>query len=424
MNVTVSPGTLHGAVPAIPSKSQAHRALIAAALSDAPSRIFCGALSDDILATVRCLRALGADVEIRDGEIGVAPVYTVPETAELPCGESGSTLRFLLPVAAALGTDAVFRMEGRLPDRPVGPITDLLAAKGAEISRPEKNLLRVRGPIRGGDYPILGNISSQFVTGLLFALPLLPAPGRVLVKGRLESGDYVNMTVEMMNRCGFSVQRKENVFTAPRGRGHLPEAGIAVEGDWSCGAFWLCAGALLPGGLAVAGLDPKSAQGDRAVLDRLREFGAEVRVRGTEIFVRRSALRGISLDASAIPDLIPCLAPVAAAAEGVTRITGAGRLRLKESDRLGAIADVLRSLGVRVETTEDTMTIRGGGVLRGGKVSSAGDHRIAMTAALAALAAGQAVTVQGAECVNKSYPALWEDWEKLGGALRREFGNE
>lgn len=424
MNITAGPGTLGGTVRAIPSKSQAHRVLIAAALSDAPSRIFCGSFSEDVLATIGCLRALGAKIDVRGSEIAVMPIEIPSASAELPCGESGSTLRFLLPVAAALGTDAAFRMEGRLPDRPVRPVTDLLSAMGAEVSRPEKHLLRVRGPIRGGDFPIAGNVSSQFVTGLLFALPLLPGPSRVLVEGRLESKDYVNMTIDIMNRCGFSVRRQHNVYTASPGRGHLPKDGITVEGDWSCGAFWLCAGALLPGGLTITGLDPASVQGDRAVLKLLKAFGAEIEETSADITVRRGALRGISIDASGTPDLIPCLAPVAASAAGVTAVTGAGRLRLKESDRLSAIAAVLRTLGARVETTMDTLTITGGERLTGGTVSAAGDHRIAMTAALASLVAGQSVTIAGAECVKKSYPSLWEDWKALSGALRREPEDE
>lgn len=411
MNRTLLPAGLTGIIPAIPSKSQAHRLLICAALSGAPAAIRCGATSKDIDATAACLRAMGADIRLEDGVFYVEPVKRTTGLCMLPCGESGSTLRFLLPVVGALGLDACFQMEGRLPQRPMGPLINVLTGQGMEIEQ-KGNLLYCKGTLKSGTYAIPGNISSQYLSGLLFALPLLPGDSRLDITTAMESRAYLDMTIDALSRCGADLTQRDGGFDVPGGQNlYLPE-GAAVEGDWSNAAFFLCAGALA-GPVTVTGLRMDSIQGDRRILNLLREFGAGVEVNDRGITVSPAPLQGISIDASEIPDLVPVLAAVAAGAEGETVIHHAARLRLKESDRLRTVSDLLLALGGEVEEMPDGLVVKGGGGLQGGTVDSCNDHRIAMTGAVCSLLCRGAVTITGTECTEKSYPGFWTDFDLL-----------
>jgi 3-phosphoshikimate 1-carboxyvinyltransferase len=397
-------------VPA--SKSQAHRLLICAALGTEETRIRCDGISDDIAATVRCLNAIGADIRETAEGLLVRPRTGPEEAAELPCGESGSTLRFLIPVLGALGQSGTFRMEGKLPSRPLSPLKELCCEKGMTI-RAEGTLLHCAGQLRPGDYEIPGDISSQYISGLLMALPLLPGDSRLRVTGNVESADYIAMTEDALGASGIRWEKEGWIYRIPGGQKPALPPELTVERDWSAAAFFLCAGALSPAGITVAGMDPASRQGDRRIAELLRAFGAEVLEGPEGLAVRRSALRGLEIDASQIPDLVPALSVVAAAAEGETRIVNARRLRLKESDRLETTAAMLSALGADIRQTEDGLRIRGRTRLRGGTAEAAGDHRIAMSAAVAAGACASPVTVLGAECAEKSYPRFWADLEAL-----------
>lgn len=377
-----------GTVSAIASKSAAHRLMICAALASTPTKILCNTTSKDIEATRACLAALQA------GE------------SCLPCGESGSTLRFLLPVAAALGKSVEFLMEGRLPQRPLDPLDRELAAHGITLSRPAPDRLRIAGQLTPGTYTLPGNVSSQYISGLLFALPLLDGPSTLTVTGDIQSAPYIAMTLDALNTFGVRPRQEGNVFSVEPTAYRGPDT-VTVEGDWSNAAFWLCAGALA-GPVTVTGLDPESLQGDKAICDILRQFGAKLRQNRQEFTVSPGALTAIDLDASAIPDLVPVVSIVAAAARGTTRIYNAGRLRLKESDRLETVGQMLRNLGASVEVLADGLFIHGGTPLTGGTVDSANDHRIAMSAAVASTLCP--VTVEHAEAVEKSYPTFWEEW--------------
>ena len=392
MNQNISPSPLRGSIPAIPSKSAAHRLLICAALADSPTEVICHGTSKDIEATRACLAAM---------ETG----------GVLPCGESGSTLRFLLPVAAALGLEAEFLMEGRLPQRPLAPLDAQLTAHGARLSRPAPDRLRVSGRLTPGDYTLPGNVSSQYISGLLFALPLLDGPSKLTVTGTVESAPYIDMTLDALGKFGVVPRREGTVFFLSPAAYRSPGR-AAVEGDWSNAAFWLCAGAL-GGPVTVTGLNPGSLQGDKAVLEILKQFGANITEDHGNYTVSGGELHGMEIDARAIPDLVPVLSVVAAAAEGETRFVNAGRLRLKESDRIETVCAMLRALGAGVEETPDGLTIRGGRALPGGAVDSANDHRIAMSAAVASILCRGRVTVTGAEAVSKSYPRFWEDFESM-----------
>lgn len=415
MNRTIIPAPLSGAIKAIPSKSHAHRLLICAALAKAPTVIDCQGSSRDIQATISCLTAMGAEITQENNAFRVVP-NTAKSPCLLPCGESGSTLRFLLPLAAALGLDACFHMEGRLPERPLAPLDEQLQAHGAALQRPERDLLRCTGKLQPGDYILPGDVSSQYISGLLFALPLLGGGSTLTVTGRIESAHYIEMTLAALEQFGVQVSVHGQVYSVSAASYTSPGV-AAVEGDWSNAAFWLCAGAL-GAELSVTGLAPQSLQGDKAVFDLLARFGAKCRYENGRYTVSPEALHALEIDAAAIPDLVPVLSVVAAAAKGTTRIRNAARLRLKESDRIESVRRMLENLGADVEETADGLLIHGGKALSGGEVDSFGDHRIAMAAAIAAIRATGPVTVTGAQAVEKSYPRFWEDYKLLQAPAR------
>lgn len=388
---TIHPSPLHGTIPAIASKSMAHRLLICGALAEEKTEVLCCSTSKDIDATRACLQGLFSE-------------------GKLPCGESGTTLRLLLPVAAALGKTVEFHMEGRLPQRPMHPLDEQLVAHGARLSRPQEDILRCEGKLSPGDYTLPGNVSSQYISGLLLALPLLDAPSTLTVTGKVESEPYIHMTLATMETFGISVKKEENVYHIPA-CGYKSSGSVTVEGDWSNAAFWLCAGALGKA-VSVTGLDKNSLQGDKNIADILQNFGAKVTWEGDTITVSPGKLTACDIDAAAIPDLVPVVAVVASAAEGTTRIYNAQRLRLKESDRLETVTQMLTALGGKVEQTEDGLLITGT-LLTGGTVDSVNDHRIAMAAAVASILCKAEVTVLDAQAVNKSYPQFWEDFERL-----------
>ncbi len=416
MTATVSPGPRAGRVTIPASKSQAHRLLICAALGREPVELVCGGPSADILATAKCLNALGADIQqIAPDRFSVRPIAAAPGgRAQLACGESGSTLRFLLPLVGALGAEGTFVMEGRLPQRPLAPFDTVLKEHGMTLQQ-EGDLLRCGGQLRPGDYSLPGNVSSQYISGLLMALPRLAGNSTLTVTGHMESAGYVAMTEDALRLSGIRFTREGQTWRIPGGqRCRLPQL-CRVEGDWSNAAFFLCAGALSPGGITVEGLSLTSSQGDRAVVDILRAFGAQVTEGDGSVTVRKGTLRGVTIDAAPIPDLIPTLSAVAAAAEGTTYIENAGRLRLKESDRLKSTAALLSTLGGQVEEQEAGLVIHGRAQLEGGTADPWNDHRIAMAAAVAACACRGPVTVTDSQCVAKSYPRFWEDFQQLKG---------
>lgn len=415
MKRMISPGARTGRVHIPASKSQAHRLLICAALGEETCEIVCDGVSADIAATAKCLNALGAKVERTETGFLVSPIQKVPEgCCELLCGESGSTLRFLLPVVGALGAQAAFHREGRLPQRPLAPLDGVLTAHGMTLSE-EGDLLLCSGQLQAGNYEIAGNVSSQYISGLLMALPRLTGESTLTVTGTLESAAYIAMTEDALRLSGVEFSKNDASYAIPGGQRFRLPARTAVEGDWSNAAFFLCMGALAKGGVRVEELNLKSSQGDRGVLDVLRRFGAEVTEHGDAVTVRRGALHGVMIDAAPIPDLIPVLSVVASVAEGETRVENAYRLRLKESDRLKSTANLLRALGGQVEEKEDGLVITGVPALHGGAVETQNDHRLAMSAATAACAATGEITVDNDGCVAKSYPRFWEDFSSLKG---------
>lgn len=412
MKVRIRPGALGGCVKAPVSKSDAHRSLIFAALADGPTQILLEQSNNDIDVTVACLKAMGASIA---GDNGMLSVYPGPmkDSPLLDCGESGSTFRFLLPVAAAFCQSAWFTGGGRLPERPIRELTACMTQNGARFSG-EKLPFTVSGPLRPGTYTLPGDVSSQYISGLLFALPLLDGESFVRLTTPLESSGYVDMTLDTMARFHAGVHREADGFRVPGGQRYHAGEQLCVQGDWSGAAFFLAAGAL-GGGVAMGGLSPGALQGDRAIAELLTGFGASVTWRDGEVCVTPGKLRGIDIDVSNIPDLVPILAVLGAVAEGKTRLYNAGRLRLKESDRLSSVSVMLRALGGRVEEAADALTIYGGGGLQGGTVDSVGDHRITMAAAIAASVCEGETEILGAQAADKSYPAFFAEYVRLGG---------
>ena len=412
MTRTVAPGPRAGVIQIPASKSQAHRMLICAALSREPSRLILDGFSADIEATMQCLEALGARCEETANGLSVTPVGVCPAQARLDVGESGSTLRFLLPVLGALGVQAEIRMHGRLPERPLSPLWEVLEAHGMRLQQ-DGTILHTDGQLIAGDYSLPGNVSSQFISGLLFALPLLGGNSTLTVTGALQSARYVSMTEQALAEAGILTKKDGPVWQIGGGQRYASPAVQTVEGDWSNAAFFLCMGALSATGVTVTGLNSTSLQADRAITEILVRFGAELTVSEDAVTVRRGVLHGITLDAGPIPDLVPVVSCLAALCDGETRVENAARLRLKESDRLQATAALLSALGGSVRELPDGLIISGRGRLSGGTADACGDHRIAMSAAMAVCGCEGPVTVSGSECVAKSYPAFWEDFASL-----------
>lgn len=414
MDLKIYPRPLRGAVQAIPSKSAAHRLLILAALAGGPTEIELSRSSGDIESTLACLQALGAGIERRGGLVAVTPPSAFNPAPELDCGESGSTLRFLLPVAAAFCGGGSFSGGGRLPERPLGALAAAMKKRGVAFSR-DKLPFAISGRLEAGEYVLPGNVSSQYISGLLLALPALAGSSSIALTGRLESSAYVQMTLAALRTFGIEVQARECSFEIEGKQKYISPGSAKVEGDWSNAAFFLAAGAL-GGPVTVRGLDEASPQGDRAMVELLARFGAPMEMGGWGVTAGGGKLRGCSIDVSEIPDLLPVLAVVAASAEGETEFTGCARLRLKESDRLMTTALLINSLGGSAVELPEGLLVRGRR-LSGGTVDSFGDHRIAMAAAVAATRCAAPVAICGAGAVEKSYPDFFLHYHELGGGV-------
>lgn len=414
MDITLQNGARCGVTSAPSSKSHAQRLLICAALGNDTVTLHCGDISKDIAAAASCVQTLCAEVtELHGGVFRVEPKVKPSDGIKpLHCGESGSTLRFLIPVCGALGEKTVFKMEGRLSERPLSPLDEVLSAHGMTLEEKGTELY-CSGKLTGGEYEIAGNVSSQFISGLLFALPLLESNSTLTVTGKLESSAYIDMTENALRQSGIEFAKVGNVYTIPGKQRYKLKNEVVVEGDLSNAAFFLCMGALSEGGVTVENIPADTRQGDRKILDILRSFGACVTVSGNSVTVKKASLHGCTVDAAEIPDLVPVVSVVASSAEGDTNIINAARVRLKESDRLMTTATLLSTLGASVEELPDGLIIHGGKTLRGGMVDSFNDHRIAMSAAVAACVCTEPVTVTGCECVNKSFPRFWEKFNGL-----------
>lgn len=415
MEMRCTPAILSGKIKAISSKSHAHRVLICSALASEPTKINCNVLSKDITATVECLKMLGADIKIEENTLFVNP-QKFSEKAEIDCGESGSTLRFLLPLVSALGIDTTINAHGRLPERPLSPLKEELEKKGVTFETDNEFPLQITGKLQSGEYELAGNVSSQFVSGLLFALPLLNGDSKVKLIPPIESKSYIDITVATLRDFGIEIEEAENTYIIKGNQKYISPREITIDGDWSNSAFFLCAGALSKDGVTVSGLNINSTQGDKKILDILKRMGARVEINNDEITVKKNKLMGTMVNGGDIPDLVPIVSVMGAMCDkGVTHIVNASRLRLKESDRIATTEALLTKAGAAVSETDDGLVIWGENDLIGGRVDGANDHRIVMSAAILSCLCALPVDIVGAEAVEKSYPHFFEDFNRLGG---------
>ena len=402
MDLLIQPGLLSGSVQIPASKSMAHRAIICAALAGGTSRIQGVSFSKDIEATLSVMQALGASYTVSGSEITLTGISTPPAEAVADCCESGSTLRFLIPVAAALGTRTTFLGQGRLPERPITPYIREMSEKGVHFAYENTMPFTLDGRLQSGIYHLEGDISSQFITGLLLALPLLPGDSQIILTSPLQSKPYADMTIDCMRRFGVNVSEIPGGYVIPGGQAYRP-LDMQVEGDFSQAAFFFAANAL-GSRITLGNVPEKSVQGDRKIVEIIDRMWYN---KGNEETLRISA--------ADIPDLVPITAVLACFADRPVYICDAERLRIKESDRLESTSRMLHALGGDVRVVPDGLQIRPVGGFTGGTVDSCGDHRIAMCAAVCATRASGPVTVLGAQCVEKSYPAFWRDHRALGG---------
>lgn len=412
MTAIVTSSKIGGEIAAISSKSAAHRLLIAAAFSDKKTKVHCETISEDILATADCLRILGAEINYANGIFTVIP-QKKNKSGTLPCNESGTTIRLLLPIASAIGGEWIFDMRGRLPSRPLLPLKEELMAHGISFEWIDSNKLKICGKLSCGKYTISGEISSQFISGLLFALTLLGGESTLEITGKLESAPYVNMTLDVLNSFGADIKQTGNVFKI-HGTNLSSSGEVLVEGDWSNSAFSLCAAAMSKSSVTLKNISANTRQGDSQILDILERFGATVTKSLNSVTVSGNEIFGIEIDSRDIPDLVPIIAVVASVSKGTTRISGASRLRIKESDRLQTTYEMLSNLGADIKMLDDGFLISGKKHLDGGIVSSYNDHRIAMSACIASLVCDQKVVINDAGAVKKSYPHFFDDMKKIG----------
>lgn len=409
-SVIITPNPLNGTVTVPPSKSAAHRNIICAALCCGVSKIYPSCHSDDIDRTLDCITALGASVEEKENAFyitGIDRKKAVNKKVTLNCGESGSTLRFMLPIAAALGANATFTGAGRLPGRPITPLTDILKKFGVECSS-ETLPLTISGKLRVGQYQISGNISSQYLTGLIFAVSV--NGGSVKLTTPLQSAGYVDLTVNILKDFGVNISEKDGVYTAS---GKFAPMEHLIEGDWSQACFFLAAAAL-GGSVNIKGLCFNSAQGDMSALKYFKMLGADMNIKDNILTARESGHKAVSINCSQIPDMVPALAVTAALCKGKTKLYGAERLRIKESDRIKTVVSGLLAMGIEAEELPDGMIITGG-TPKGGIIDGANDHRIVMAFAILAAYSEKETTILGYKAINKSYPAFFEDFNLLGG---------
>ncbi|QCX34707.1 3-phosphoshikimate 1-carboxyvinyltransferase [Caloramator sp. E03] len=425
-SIQIIPSKLKGHVKIPPSKSLCHRAIIAAGLSDGVSNIENIILSDDIIATCSGMEALGAKIEKEDNRFIIKGSKELrPKRREIDCIESGSTLRFLIPIALLTGEKITFDGRGRLKSRPLTPYYKIFKNQNIYYSSEEGLPLTLQGRLKPGNYEIEGNISSQFITGLLFTLPLLDGDSKIIITTELESKGYVDLTLDILNSFSIKIENNNYKEFFINGNQKYKAINYYVEGDFSQAAFWLTAG-ILGEEVECTNLNINSLQGDKVIVDIIREMGGNVAIDGNIITAKTSKTKGIVIDASQIPDIVPILAVLGALSSGTTRIINAGRLRIKESDRLKAITTELSKLGADIKEQSDGLTIHGKEKLKGGTVSSWNDHRIAMALAIASIKCTEPVIITGSDAVKKSYPEFFKDFSMLGGitnewSLGREY---
>ena len=424
----IKKSALNGIVQAPSSKSFAHRIMICCALSRGKCAIKNVSSSDDIDATIGCLSELGAKITKQGSTVFMDATDFATKNCEkkytLDCKESGTTLRIMIPICAALGLNVTFTGSGRLPKRPLDEYLTLLPNHGVKIEKGDDSLpLTISGQLSGDTFEISPKVSSQYVSGLIFALSLLDNDTTLKLSSKLLGGQYVDITTAVMSDFCVTAEKLDTSYKIKGGQKYIsPESGeVNVEGDWSQAAFFLCAGAI-NGDVEVRNLNTNSCQGDKKIVEILKSLSADITLTENSVKVKKSALKGTTIDALDTPDLVPVVALTCAFADGDSTITGVERLKYKESDRLLSTSEMIKSLGGECTYTSDKMTIKGQGYLKGGLVKAYNDHRIVMSSAVGALCTENDTVIEDAHAVNKSYSDFFDDYNALGGKADVKLG--
>ena len=422
-SVIIQPFYLNGKVKIPPSKSLSHRAVIAAGLSGGECAIDNISMSEDIIATCEIMEKLGVKIKqfpnnlviCGKGKIQIACDGTLSN--ELQCNESGSTLRFLIPIAMLTGEKIIFKGKSKLVQRTLKPYYEIFDKQNIKYTTKNGCLpLTIDGSLRPGIFELRGDVSSQFITGLIYALPLLNGDSTIKITRSIESIGYIDLTLDVLSKFGIKVENNNYKEFKIKGNQHFVKRDYRVEGDFSQASFYLAAG-VLGGEIECSDLNMESLQGDRVILDIIKNMGGKITIEDGIIRASKSDLKGTVIDASQCPDLVPIVAVLGALSEGTTEIINAARVRIKESDRLKAMATELNKIGAEVIEREDSLVIHGKPWLKGGIVSSWNDHRIAMAMAIASIRCTQKLTIEDSGAVKKSYPEFYEDFKRLGGKV-------
>ena len=411
MKVKITPKLLYGKITAPPSKSFAHRYLIASFLSGKRVEVLNAGSSKDVLATLNALKALGAEISNDNNKIVIEKKAIIGDQVRtVDCFESGSTLRFLLPVASALGIKSDFTGSERLLERPIKSLVDCLNQNGANVEG-----FSVRGKLKGGEYNIDASVSSQYITGLLFALPLLDGDSKIILQNQSVSVGYIDVTLEVLKQFGIEIEKTDYGFYVRGNQKYIPPKKIIVEGDYSGSAFYLCAGAI-GDRITIKGLNPNSCQGDREILKILKTFGAKVKTGKNKITVEKEKLRAIEYDCTDIPDLVQIISVVCAFCSGTSVLKNVQRLKDKESDRIQAILNMLKIAKIKAEYLNGDLKITGR-IPIGGDFDGGNDHRTVMSSAILASHSIGTSTINGAQVTDKSYPEFFAHFTQLGGII-------
>ncbi len=421
MKVTIQPKQLKGTVLIPPSKSLSHRAIIAASLAKGESIISNVMLSKDIEATIKGMTALGASIKVEDTTLRITGSDILRRECFIDANESGSTLRFLLPLALVNPEPMEFRGKNHLVKRPLDSYFKIFDRLGISYIHPLDAYLplKTKGGLIPGCYEVKGNISSQFITGLLFALPLLNGDSKIKIIGDLESKGYVDLTLDILSMFGIHITNHHYEEFFIEGNQTYTPFNYTVEGDYSQTAFFLIAGAM-GADIKLKGMRRDSYQGDKKIIEDIQAFHGNIYMDDESLFCSPGLTKGTTIDFSQSPDLGPALTVLASVSEGISCFRHVERLRIKECDRVSCMREALNQLGAHIEEEPDTMTIYGVPHLQGGIVDSYNDHRVAMALAMASLKMKEPLTIVNAECVSKSYPNFWEIFESLGGNITYE----
>lgn len=414
MKAFITPHSLNGTIKAPSSKSHLHRLLICSAFADEVTKILYHGLCDDIKRTVEALEALSAKIEIQNKYILITPIKKIPKSVNIFCGESGSTLRFLLPLCAVLGINANFNGSGRLPERPINTILELLKKNGVYSSN-DFLPLTLSGKLNAAEFKIDGSISSQFVTGLLFSLPLLPKDSKIEILPPINSKPYIDLTISVLSEFGIEINFVNNIIHIKGNQKYKSPKKISADGDFSSAAFFLTGGAI-SGDVTVSGLNLNSKQGDKKIIEILSEMGTEIEIGKDFVRTKKSILKGIEINAKHIPDLVPILSIAGAFTKtGITSFINTSRLRTKESDRIKSSTTMLESVGGITAETDDGFIVFPNENISHGEIQGFNDHRIVMSAFILGTAAEENISVSDIFSVNKSYPHFFEDFKAIGG---------